>query len=214
VHTLNLMNVSPGSNMQSKPYRVFGDNDICNFGKHKDKSWYDIANSRNFGYFQWVLDTIAIDPTCIDHINCAMEYRRCFLNDSNLQWGKRESALENGNMERKYVCKIDEKEIESPSIEMRYCMSCNYLKSLNHYSIDKDKKLCDRCCQIQSNAPSIVTAPPPLEPSLNYNQYENKPSQQYQQPNNYAQNPNQSRFNSRTSNYPYRKTNWNPNYYQ
>ena len=205
------MNVSPGSNMQFKPNRMFGNNDICNFGKHKDKSWYDIANSRNFGYFQWVLDNISIHPNCMDHINCVMQQKVPFLNNNNLQWIKEETPLENGNIQRKYKYTLDEKEMDSPVLEMRYCVSCNYLMALNQYTMDDQKKICDRCCNL-----SLKQSAPPLPPKLepNWSQYSHKP--EYQNNSFQSQNPNQFRpgFNSRTSNYPYRKSNWNTNYYQ
>lgn len=128
---------------------MFGNNDICNFGKHKGKSWYDIANSRNFGYLEWIMNNIAVDPLCLDHINSVIETKFDLIQNNNLNWKKEEVPIDNGNIKRTYKLEMDEKTFESPVLELRYCVSCNYLNALNHYTLDQEQKICNRCCSIR-----------------------------------------------------------------
>jgi len=204
--------MNPGSSNQFEPKGMFGNNDICNFGKYKDKSWYDIANTRNFGYFQWVLDNIAIHPDCIQHINCAMDQKLPFLNNNNLLWTKEEKPIENGNIQRQYKCIIDEKELDSPTIEMKYCVSCNILNPLNRYILDEQKKICNRCCHLSMKEFKPMNNQPP--PIINSQPFMNQNSHQPEFQRN--QFPSQNSFRPKTynNNYPYRKSNGNQNYYQ
>lgn len=150
-HQANQMNqMNPTNESNTLPPKVFGNHDICNFGKYKGSSWYDIANGRNFGYFNWMLNNMSINSNCINHINCIQKEADKFLKNSNLLWEKIEKPLENGHISRKYTycenCPGGESiPIFGPEVELQYCSSCNFLNPLSKYSDDSQHKICNYC---------------------------------------------------------------------
>lgn len=189
--------------------KTFGNHDICTFGKYKGGSWYDIANSRNFGYFNWCLNNIALHPSCMDHINTVVAHRQALLQNSNLSWTKEETPLENGNTQRCYKLN-DEEKTQGPILELKYCNSCNRLNAIGSFTSDTFPKICNYC----------LTKPPPKPPmdeQPNYNFNANSAHmQQFNQPQpRFRPNYNSRQYYEKPNNYRNQNAYQNkPSYYQ
>jgi len=124
---------------QIAPSRGFGYHQYCNFGqKHKNLSYYDIANKCDYAYLRWCLNYDPIDKktgqrkqffisdTCFPHIRAALGNEK-----SKVPWNKIYSEPDpEGKMVMKYVSKDEnDQEISGPDIEMKFCIGCSKIKS-------------------------------------------------------------------------------------
>lgn len=122
------------------PSRGFGYYQYCNFGKkHKNVTYYDIANKGDYAYLRWCINYNPVDKktgqrsqfyisdTCFPHIRAAMGNEK-----SKVPWNKIYSEPDaEGKMVMKYVSQNENgEEIAGPDIEMKYCIGCSKIKSL------------------------------------------------------------------------------------
>lgn len=170
--------------------RGYGCNEFVNFGKHKNKTWYDIANAGDYKYLKWCLNynpndkrnangqfkSFFIDDSCFPHISAALQNEK-----SRSPWVQTFSEPnEEGRCLMKYTSMDDYSVIEGPDIEMKKCPSCNYTKSYLLFNLG-NHDLC-RYCYTKQNietsnqvpvakwSPNMDTGPPPSRKnqSLNY----------------------------------------------
>jgi len=140
------------------PQRGFGYSQYINFGKHKGKTWYEVANAGDYGYLKWCLrndlrsapdpQSFFISDTCLPHIRTAL------LTETNdaTPWSEEYSDPNpQGRVSLKYVAcstKDPNKWFESEPIEMKRCRGCNQLKTLNTF--ESHQVYCRKCQFAQS----------------------------------------------------------------
>lgn len=142
------------------PQRGFGFQQYINFGKHKGKTYYDVANAGDYLYLKWCLksnETSVKDPrsffisdTCMPHIRSALLTE----NVNNTPWTKQISEEDNNG---RCICvytskdlKDESKSYEGPDIEMKRCPKCNMIKTYLLFDLG-NHNLCRKCYTQENN---------------------------------------------------------------
>lgn len=141
------------SQLDSAPKRGFGWNQYINFGKHKGKNFYDLANVGDFKYLTWCLrndltnakdpNTFFIADSCIPHIRAALSVEGIKVTP----WIKEYSQPnEEGKMELTYVCHDQTRDYiyKGPVIDMKQCANCNQIKNMSLFNIGEGR-YCSKC---------------------------------------------------------------------
>lgn len=141
------------SQFNQSPQRGFGFQQYLNFGKHKGKTYYDIANAGDYKYLNWCSSndylnakdprSFFISDTCLPHINAAMRTQSI----KSTPWTKVFSEPdENGKIILNFTAMNEEtqEQISSPDIEMKKCLGCGMVKSYILFNLG-NHDLCRKC---------------------------------------------------------------------
>lgn len=142
------------------PNRGFGYQQYINFGKHKGKTYYDVANAGDYKYLKWCLQSnqasvkdprsFFISDTCMPHI-------RSSLLTENLNVTPWTKQISQENNDGRCICvytaedlKDQDKTYSSPEIEMKRCAGCNIIKSYLLFDLG-NHDMCRKCYTIKFN---------------------------------------------------------------
>lgn len=134
------------------PARGFGFQQYINFGKHKGKTYYDVANAGDYKYLKWcyksgkdsVKDSRSffISDTCMPHIFSALSSE----NINITPWTKQISEEDDHGRCLCFYTAQDvttHKEYQGPEIQMQRCSLCNMIKSLGVFQ--DEQNVCKKC---------------------------------------------------------------------
>lgn len=133
----------PNKQSNKQPYlSTKGNEHLINFGMHRGKTWYDIANEGCFSYLKWCLntDTIQINSNSRAHIQTALIISK----DKTAKW-KLQEEIKECFKDISYVAKINGDTVTSPHIHMKFCITCNQYKMANEFAADSN--LCIPCSE-------------------------------------------------------------------
>lgn len=136
------------------PNRGFGFQQYINFGKHKGKTYYDVANAGDYKYLKWCLQSgqaavkdprsFFISDTCMPHIRSA-------LLTENLNVTPWTKQISQENNDGRCICvytaqdmKEPDSSYSSPDIEMKRCPNCNIIKTYLLFDLGNHDK-CRKC---------------------------------------------------------------------
>lgn len=149
---MSLFNVAPA--------RGFGFQQYINFGKHKGKTYYDVANSGDYQYLKWCLKSnqaSAKDPrsffisdTCMPHIRSSLLTENVAITP----WTKQVSEEDHDG---RCICvytaqdmKEEDKTFQGPDIEMKRCPRCKTIKTYLLFDLG-DHDMCRKCYMMKHN---------------------------------------------------------------
>lgn len=144
----------PNISNENGSERAFGNEQFINFGKHKGKTFYDVANDGDFSYLSWLKRPggIKLRPSCYPHLNASLQLKKARMdaNDQTLIWARQVSERdENGKSIVYFEYKTKNEQIKSPSIFLQLCKLCNVSRSKECFNRAPD--ICDKCCVVVSS---------------------------------------------------------------
>lgn len=151
---------------------TYGSYERVNFGKHKGSTWFDIANSGDYGYLNWCLNgqKLKLDSTCKEFIQTAL-----MTQGSNAKWTLKKGPVKDQPLVTNhwYETHLYGKLLKSPDIWKYECTMCHRVKNVSNCSLDQ--KMCKSCIwelgkelQLQpdisnSDMPPLPPQRPPFE---------------------------------------------------
>lgn len=122
----------------------YGKDQYLNFGKHKGKTVYEVANLGDLGYLNWLGKSEKMRPNCMIHIKSVLENQ-----EKPGTWIQEETPDTDPNSSNTNVFYL-KKDIQtnkvvaqSPTIQIATCLGCQEKKSLSNFS--NGVKLCHWC---------------------------------------------------------------------
>lgn len=157
--------------------RFFGNEEFLNFGKHKLKTVYDLANEGNYNYLEWLSSNecpININPNMLKHIETVC------LNKSNGKWirDEKDDLQEKSIVWVHYIKQNDnfQNVEEGPMIKTQRCLGCNKTKHLTQYT--KSNSLCNYCLNVLEKKNKAQEQRPKYNTWGNNKGYINNPTNQ------------------------------------
>lgn len=114
----------------------------CNFGKHKGKSYYDIANTGDFKYLSWLARSDKLNETCLEHVMCALKSE-----SSQGKWEKQQK-IDDDNKDNDILIYYSDGTNNGPFIICHKCLICQRNKNKKCFS--KNMEICDTCIKVRS----------------------------------------------------------------
>jgi len=114
-----------------------GWHDMVNFGKHKGKSWYDLANEKQYQYIEWCLKKQMLLDHAAFHAKLALltKGKKCI-------WQKSET-MEDDQKIIMYSCMVNGEQYESLPVKQKICLACKEWKTLDSFKVDQVH--CKKC---------------------------------------------------------------------